>query len=295
MIYAKLLGVALLWAGTFIAGKYAAPQLPHFTLAALRFWCAFAILAPVLWLAERRWPRPSLRTLALTAVVAAFGLFAYNLFFFGALELIPAGRTALVVALNPILTALAMSLVFRERIALLRWLGIAIALAGVWIVVSKGEPALILQRVGAGEMLMLGGAASWAAYTIASRFVLTAPDAPSPLAATALVSLWGALMLSAGIPFEWERWALSEVEPGVWAAILYFGAGGTALAFVWYNEGVQRLGASRTAAFNNLVPVFGVLLATLILGEPLLGSMVAGGLVALAGVSLTNSAWAARR
>ncbi len=48
MIYAKLLGVALLWAGTFAAGKYAAPQLPHFTLAALRFWCAFAILAPVL-------------------------------------------------------------------------------------------------------------------------------------------------------------------------------------------------------------------------------------------------------
>ncbi len=69
--------------------------------------------------------------LALTAVVAAFGLFAYNLFFFGALELIPAGRTALVVALNPILTAVAMSRVFRERIAPLRWLGIAIALAGV--------------------------------------------------------------------------------------------------------------------------------------------------------------------
>lgn len=295
MIYAKLLGVALLWAGTFITGKYAAPQLPHFTLAALRFWCAFAILAPVMWLAERRWPRLSARTLALTAVVAAFGLFAYNLFFFGALELIPAGRTALVVALNPILTAIAMSLVFRERMPVRRWLGIAIALAGVWIVVSKGEPALILQRVGAGELLMFGGAASWAAYTIASRFVLTAPDAPSPLAATTLVSLWGALMLSAGMPSEWNRWTLAAVEPGVWAAIVYFGAGGTALAFVWYNEGVRRLGASRTAVFNNLVPIFGALLATVILGEPLLSSMLVGGLIALAGVSLTNSAWAARR
>lgn len=131
MIYAKQLGVALLWAGTFIAGKYAAPKLPHFTLAALRVWCAFTILAPVLWLPERRWPRPSPRMLALTAVVAAFGLIAYNLFFFGALELIPAGCTTLVVALNPILTAVAMSCVFRERIAPLRWLGIAIALAGV--------------------------------------------------------------------------------------------------------------------------------------------------------------------
>ena len=116
MIYAKLLAVALLWAGTFIVGKYAAPQLPHFTLAALRFWCAFAILLPALLLLEGRIPRLSWRTLALTAFAALFGLFAYNLFFFGALERIPAGRAALVVALNPIMTALAMALIFRERI-----------------------------------------------------------------------------------------------------------------------------------------------------------------------------------
>jgi drug/metabolite transporter (DMT)-like permease len=288
MIYAKLLGVALLWAGTFIAGKYAAPQLPHFTLAALRFWCAAAFLVPALLWTEQRFPRLSARTLALTAVVALFGLFAYNLFFFGALELIPAGRTALVVALNPILTAVAMALVFRERIAGYRWLGIVLALAGVWIVISKGEPWLILQRIGPGELLMFGGAASWATHTITSRFVLTAPDAPSPLAATTLVSLWGALMLSVGMPFEWSQWTFAQVDPGVWATILYFGAGGTALAFVWYNEGVRQLGASRTSVFNNMVPVFGVLLATLILDEPLLVSMVVGGLVALAGVSLTN-------
>lgn len=288
MIYAKLLGVALLWAGTFIAGKYVAPQLPHFTLAALRFWCAAAILVPVLLWSERRFPTLSLRTLAMTALVALFGLFAYNLFFFGALALIPAGRTALVVALNPILTAVAMAVVFRERIAGYRWLGIGLALAGVWLVVSKGEPWLILQRIGAGELLMFGGAASWAAYTIASRFVLTAPDAPSPLAATTLVCIWGALMLSVGMPFEWSRWSVATVDPGVWAAILYFGAGGTALAFVWYNEGLRELGASRTAVFNNMVPVFGVLLATFILSEALLASMVVGGLIALAGVSLTN-------
>jgi drug/metabolite transporter (DMT)-like permease len=288
VIYAKLLTVALLWAGTFIAGKYAAPLLPHFTLAALRFWCAAAILVPALLWTEGRFPRLSLRTLALTAVVALFGLFAYNLFFFGALELIPAGRTALVVAMNPILTAVAMAVVFRERIAGYRWLGIALALGGVWIVVSKGDPTLILQRIGAGEALMFGGAVSWATYTIASRFVLTAPDAPSPLAATTLVSLWGALMLSVGMPFEWARWSFAAVPVGVWAIILYFGAGGTALAFVWYNQGVRQLGASRASVFNNMVPVFGVLLATLILGEPLLGSMIVGGLVALGGVSLAN-------
>jgi len=294
VIYAKLLCVALLWAGTFIVGKYAAPQLPHFTLAALRFWCAFAILGPLLLLVEGRVPRLSWRLLGLTFVVALFGLFAYNLFFLGALERIAAGRTALVVALNPILTALAMALIFRERIAPLRWVGIVLALIGVWIVIAKGEPAMLLRRLGTGELLMLGAAVCWAIYTIASRFVLSAADAPSPLAATAIASLWGALLLSLGMPFEWAAWHAREVAPGVWASILYFGAGGTALAFVWYNQGVRELGPSSASVFNNMVPVFGVLLATLLLDEPLLASMLVGGAIALAGVSLTNSKLAAR-
>jgi drug/metabolite transporter (DMT)-like permease len=110
----------------------------------------------------------------------------------------------------------------------------------------------------------------------------------SPLAITTVTTLWGALMLSVGMPFEWSSWQASAVSPAAWAAIVYLGAGGTALAFVWYAEGLQKLGAARTAVFNNLVPVFGVTLGTALLGEPLLVSMLVGGLVAIVGVSLTN-------
>ena len=45
--YLRLVGVAALWGGTFIAGRIAAPQIPHFTLAALRFWAAFVVLFPL--------------------------------------------------------------------------------------------------------------------------------------------------------------------------------------------------------------------------------------------------------
>jgi drug/metabolite transporter (DMT)-like permease len=73
-----------------------------------------------------------------------------------------------------------------------------------------------------------------------------------------------------------------------WLGIAFLGAGGTALAFVWYAQGLRTLGAARTSVFNNLVPVFGVVFGALLLGEQILPSMVIGGLVALAGVSLTN-------
>ena len=76
-------------------------------------------------------------------------------------------------------------------------------------------------------------------------------------------------------------------------SILYLGAGGTALAFVWYARGVKTLGPARTAVFNNLVPVFGVLAGALLLDEPLAASLLLGGMIAVAGVSLTN--WSGRR
>jgi drug/metabolite transporter (DMT)-like permease len=287
-LYLRLAGVAALWGGTFIAGRIVAPELPHFTISALRFWVAFAILAPLLIVVEGRLPRLRPRDFGFTALLALFGLVFYNLLFLGALELIPAGRTALVVALNPILTALTMALVFGERLQRHRWLGILLALTGVWIVLSKGDPSLLLQRVGLGEWLMLGGACCWAIYTVVGRYALDGEAAASPLAITTVTTLWGALMLTVGMPFEWDAWQANEVSVAAWGSIVYLGAGGTALAFVWYAEGLQRLGAARTAVFNNLVPVFGVSFGTLILGEPLLISMMVGGLVAISGVTLTN-------
>ncbi|MEY3338783.1 MAG: hypothetical protein RL245_1775 [Pseudomonadota bacterium] len=287
-LYLRLAGVAALWGGTFIAGRIAAPELPHFTISALRFWVAFAILAPLLLVVEKRIPRLSARDLGFTALLALFGLVIYNLLFLGALELIPAGRTALVVALNPILTAMTMAIVFGERLQQHRWLGILLALSGVWIVLSKGDPSLLLQRVGRGEWLMLGGACCWAIYTVVGRYALNGEAAASPLALTTVTTLWGALMLTAGMPFEWDGWQVHDISFAAWASIVYLGAGGTALAFVWYAEGLQQLGAARTAVFNNLVPVFGVLFGTLLLGEPLLISMLIGGAVAITGVTLTN-------
>ena len=287
-LYLRLAGVAALWGGTFIAGRIAAPELPHFTISALRFWSAFAILLPLLIATEGGWPRLRPRDWLHTALLALFGLVIYNLLFLGALELIPAGRTALVVALNPILTALAMATIFGERMPGHRWLGILLALGGVWIVLSKGDPLAILQRVGRGELMMLGGATCWAIYTVVGRLALADGQSASPLAITTVTTLWGALMLSLGMPYEWSAWDAGAVSAEAWASILYLGAGGTALGFVWYAQGLQKLGAARTAVFNNLVPVFGVALGTLLLGEPLLISMLVGGAVAIAGVSLTN-------
>lgn len=288
-LYARLVLVALFWGGSFIAGRRLALDLPHFFAATARYVVATALLLGYLRQREGRLPLPSARQWLEIAVLGATGVFAYNAFFFGALARLPAGRAALIIATVPALTAVAAWLIFRLRFAWWQWLGVLIAFAGVAIVVSHSDLATLgSDAIGVGELLMLGCAFSWLVYTLVGRAMLRRPNALSPLATTAYASAFGLLLLAAAAAFEVPQLQSSHIDWIDIAAIAYMGLFGTALAFVWFYEGVKVLGAARATVFGNLVPAFGVTLAVLVLGEPLLASMVVGGLVTLAGVSLTN-------
>ena len=281
--------MAAAWGGTFIAGRVVAPEVPHLLAAAGRFVVASACLLVLVRRVEGRLPRLDRGQLLGTALLGATGVLLYNLFFLGALGRMPASRTALLVALNPGTTALLAWAAFRERLGPVRWAGIALAFLGVVVVLSRGRPSsLFTGGVGAGEAMMMAGVLSWAVYTVLGRPILARL---SPLATTTWASLWGASGLLLGAAVEHllaPGWRPADLRPVHLLAIAYLGVVGTVMGFVWYYQGVQRLGPARAAVFTNLVPVFGVLLGVTLLAEPLHWSMVAGGLVALAGVTLVN-------
>lgn len=289
LVYIKLVCVALFWGGTFIAGRIVAQSLPALTAATGRFSVAVALLLLLAWKVEGGLPRLNKTQLATTAALGLSGIFLYNLCFLAALARMPAGRTALFVALNPIVTALASALLLRERLGGVKWLGIAIAFAGTAVIITRGDPLGALhdigQSVGAGELLMFCAISSWAAYTIIGRSAL---KGLTPIAATTYAAMWGLALLASGAAFEFPSIHWAALGWRVWASIAYLGVFGTVLGFVWYYEGVKAIGPSRTAVFNNLVPVFGIVLAAVLLDEPVLASMLVGGAMAIVGVFLTN-------
>jgi len=289
LVYIKLIFVALFWGGTFIAGRVLAQQMPPMTAASGRFSVAVVFLLLLAWKFEGGLPRLDRKQVLTTAALGLTGFFLYNLFFLAALARMPAGRTALFVALNPIVTALASALLLRERLASIKWLGIMLAFCGTAIVITHGDLAGLLHGtgggIGAGEVFMFCGISSWAAYTLIGRVAL---KGLSPVAATTYAAMWGLAFLLVGAAFEFPTVAWRSFGWQVWVSIAYMGLFGTVIGFVWYYEGVKALGPSRTAVFNNLVPVFGILLAAVLLGEPVLLSMLVGGVVTIAGVVLTN-------
>jgi len=287
LTYVKLVTAMAMWGGTWIAGRVIAQELTApLAVASLRFVVAGLAIAGVMLAAGDGIPLPQGgREWGLVWALGFFGIFLYGLCFFFGLQRIPAGRGALVVALNPVVIVLLAWLLGKERMSRRKALGSAVALAGCLTVIGNGDPLALLQgTVGVGEWLIVGCVLSWTAYTFIGW---RATGLFSAQATTLYASATGALLLGAVALVH------GDVDPAawswrVWAAMLFLAIFGTAIAYTWFTEAVQRLGASRASIFINLVPVFAVLQAAVLLDERLSLAVLAGGALVVAGVWLTT-------
>jgi drug/metabolite transporter (DMT)-like permease len=305
IVFGKLVLAALFWGGTFVAGRILAQALPPLISATGRFWVAAVLLLFVAWKIEGGLPRLNRSQMLSTFLLGASGIFVYNICFFEALFYLPASRTALLVSLNPIVTALLAAVFLHERLRLQQWLGIAVAFCGAGIVITQGDLTGIFHdltgKAGWGEALMAGAVLSWSTYTVTGRIAL---KGLTPIAATTYATLWGTSLLTVTALLTAPPADISKLTWEAYLSIAYLGAIGTVAAFVWYYEGIRAVGASRAfvwyyegiravgasraAIFINLVPIFGVSLSAIILSEPIFISMISGGSLAIAGVMLTN-------
>ncbi|WP_374488610.1 DMT family transporter [Zoogloea sp.] len=288
----RLLGMAALWGASWPWGRLVAQAMPPLAAASLRFLLASVILVP--WLLHSRkgsnpWQGWTARRWGGMGLAATTGVFGYASCFMLGLQRVPAGKASLVITLNPVVTLLLATWLFRERINGLIGFGMALAASGALIVLTKGAPWQVLDgSLGLGELFLLGCVACWVTYTLIGKAILGGVDALTTTCTTAL--LGAAMLLLASITLEGAAgWAQAwEGMARVWPWVLCMAFGTTAIAYAWYFEGVKTLGASAASAYITLVPVFGVLCACLGLGEALDSSLLVGGLMALGGMALMH-------
>ncbi|MDV8154453.1 DMT family transporter [Acinetobacter bereziniae] len=284
-IYLKLTCVAMLWGGTFIAGRVIAFEMPAQIAALMRFIVASILLMIILIKVEGSFKTINLKQHFLTACMGLTGVFAYNIFFFGALSHMQAGRTALFVSLSPILTIIAARIFFKEELSKFNYFGVVLAFFGTLLIVTKGHLFSQLNTsFGTGELMMSCAVLSWVAYTLLCKKIAGL----SPLIITTYSTLWGLFFLSMSFIPYLRQWQSFTFHASIYLSVLYLGALGTVLAFVWYAQGIAKIGTSRTIIFNNLVPLFAVLLAFLLLNEPITVVMLVGGAMSFIGVLMTN-------
>ena len=285
VVYGKLVLVAILWGGTFIAGRVAAAEMPAPTAALWRFLVASTALLALSWRLDGGLPALSRQQWIGVTLLGLTGVAAYNLLFMFGLERVPASRGSLIMAFNPVATLLGAALFLHEPLTRYRVVGILVALMGVTIVLGHGNPLnLFTGQVGIGEAALLGCSLAWVTYTLLGKSILRGL---SPLAASTYAALTGTVVLALAA-FVTGNLLVPQASLQGWASLVFLGVFGTAVAFVWFYEGVRAIGPARTAVFINLVPVAAVTLGVLLLGEPLELSMLTGGALVILGVFIIN-------
>ena len=294
-IHLQLLGMAILWGASWPWGRVVAQAMPTFVASSMRFFIAIIPLVIWLYAANRFRYAKKLRPnqwlgLFLTALLGVFG---YSTFFIWGLKYVPAGQATVIVATNPVFTTIFAIWLFKEKWN--KWVanGMAIAVAGSLLAMTKGEPTQMLTNFGFGQLLLLGALVCWVAYTLLARKVLVGIDS---LTATTISSIFGFLLLFIGalIVESWQDWAIVfTLDQSTWFSLLGLALGATVLAYAWYFDGVKYLGAGNAAAYIILVPILGILFSAIWLNEQVDSSLLIGGTLAVSGLGIMH--WGRRR
>lgn len=294
-IHLQLLGMAILWGASWPWGRVVAQAMPTFVASSMRFFIAIIPLVIWLYAANRFRYAKKLRPnqwlgLFLTALLGVFG---YSTFFIWGLKYVPAGQATVIVATNPVFTTIFAIWLFKEKWN--KWVanGMAIAVAGSLLAMTKGEPTQMLTNFGFGQLLLLGALVCWVAYTLLARKVLVGIDS---LTATTISSIFGFLLLFIGalIAESWQDWAIVlTLDQSTWFSLLGLALGATVLAYAWYFDGVKYLGAGNAAAYIILVPILGILFSAIWLNEQVDSSLLIGGTLAVSGLGIMH--WGRRR
>ena len=284
--YLRLYLVAFFWGGTFVAGRSLSGVVDPVSAAFFRFAIASLLLLAIT-IKRESLPRINSKQLLVVLCLGASGIFAYNLFFFNGLTLIAASRASLIIALNPVFISLASVLLYRDPLPKRRLIGILLSVTGAVIVITQGQPLTVFESgIGRGELLIFGCVLSWTLYSVIGK---TAMKGLSPLVSVCYSSIAGTLLLLFVALRKGDLAAAINYPLTAQISLLYLGMFGTVIGFLWYFQGIQAIGPSRAAVFINFVPVNAVLLATLILGEPLSLSLITGGALVISGSYLANS------
>jgi drug/metabolite transporter (DMT)-like permease len=254
-------------------------EIPPLTINAMRFSLAAAVLAAVaLALGSLAVPtRADLGRLALGGVLGTTIYFSMENI---GVDLATASDAALLVASYPAVTMGLEILVFRARASWMRFAGVALAMAGVYLIVGGVGSASSQERL-VGDLILLGAGLIWAAYNFSTKG--TGERYPSVTlvfyqTAAGAVVCWPLALAESG------SWAMPSA--GSWAIIVYLGLFCSVVAFLFYAYGLKGLEAGSAVNLLNLVPIFGVATAFLVLGEPVGLTQLSGGTLVVAGVLL---------
>lgn len=283
---------SLLWAGNVVLGRFIAADFPPMALSFLRWGFACLIVLPFAWPhLKAEWPviRKHLPILTLLTLT---GLAGYNAIAYLGLRYTEALNALLIQSSGPLIVALWSLVLLGIRLTWPQTIGIGISLLGVLTILTHGDPAALTSiHLNKGDLIFTFALVIFGLYSV----LAVKRPAIHPLAFMGFTSGYATVLLIPAVIVE----AASGLRPSLTLnnalTLAYVAIFPSILAYLFFNRGVELIGANRAAPFFHLIPVFGSVLAIAFLGERPHLFHVTGYALVLTGVAIAarKSAWSA--
>ena len=256
---------SLVWGGNVVAARWAVGEISPMVLVGLRWIVVSALIAgfmgarlgPVLASLRPHW--------AYLLPMGVLGFTLSNAMLYEGARFTSGVNVAIIQGVLPVLVLAGARIVHGVQAGLVRWVGVAVTMAGIVLIATEGEPARILDlQINKGDALVFLGAAIYAAFTLAlrKRPPLSAMAFFIGVAIAALVSSAPAMMVEAMLGGAiWPGWRGLLV-------LLYVAVFTSIVGQICWIRAVEIIGPGRAGVFQNLVPVVGAILSVLVLREP---------------------------
>jgi drug/metabolite transporter (DMT)-like permease len=285
--YLLLTLTAFFWSLNWVIGRAIVGHVSPFAMTFFRWVVAVAVMMPFAWPQIRaHWPviRKSWRTIVW---LGFWGTGLHNAFAYVGLQYTTATNGVILNSSIPIMIIVLGWIFYRETITRLQAVGVAISMAGIVAIITRGDlAALAGLSLNKGDLIVLAGMGFWAAYTV---FLRMKPAGMPGLAMLACCGCVGAALLAP--LFAFEMLFLDghvELTAATVAAMLYVGIFPSFVGYIFWNRGVAEVGPNVAGIFVHLMPAFGALLAWLFLDESIQLFHIVGIALILAGIALTT-------
>lgn len=281
-----LLGLAVLfWAGNAILGRAVRTDIPPIGLAFWRWTLATIIFFPFAWKHLKKDLPIVKENWKIITLLSFLGVGVFNTLLYTGLQSTTSVNAVLLQASMSALVLVQSRLLFKEKIRALQVLGIIIAFLGVAIIVFQGSTqALMAFRLNKGDAIIFIAVVFYASYTV----LLKKRPKMHPFSFVLITFIFALPMILPIYLFETFTYKAVTLSTTTFLSFAYVAIFPSILSYIFYNRGVELIGANRAGLISYLTPVLGSILAILLLGESFRWFHAAGILLIMAGVFIAT-------
>jgi len=281
--YLLILLAIIFWGTSFVATKTVLNEIKPVTIIILRLILA-SILLTIIALSTKRKFSINFKShswIFILALVAVFHLWIQVT----GLQYTTAANTGWIIGTAPVFMAILGFVFYKEKITLLQFLGILVAVAGLLLLIGKGDITNIGLIENQGDLLVLGSAFTWGVYSMVNKKISLSY---SPLMTILYLFLMMAVII---IPFNLNTETINSVinlSLISWMWILFLGIFCSGVAYVIWAQALRDMESAKVGAFLYFEPLVTVIAAWFFLREEITLLMILSGLLITAGVFIVN-------